>query len=81
MIKSTMESINLKDRWCRKFPIKIRFVLAVLWLVLAALPGIAQNGMVVYQTDFGLKDGAVSEMKGEIREIDETVNRKRSAVR
>src|SRR6201985_1747364 len=24
----------------------------------------AQNGMVVYQSDFGLKDGAVSEMKG-----------------
>src|SRR6201996_2526732 len=24
----------------------------------------AQNGIVVYQSDFGLKDGAVSEMKG-----------------
>jgi hypothetical protein len=24
----------------------------------------AQNRIVVYQTDFGLKDGAVSEMKG-----------------
>lgn len=28
------------------------------------LRGLAQNGMVVYQTDYGLKDGAVSEMKG-----------------
>ena len=26
--------------------------------------GWAQNGMVVFQTDFGLKDGAVSAMKG-----------------
>src|SRR6185503_2309779 len=29
----------------------------------------AQNKMVVYQTDFGLKDGAVSEMKGVAMEV------------
>jgi S-adenosylmethionine hydrolase len=28
------------------------------------LPSIAQNKVIVYQTDFGLKDGAVAEMKG-----------------
>src|ERR1700761_2203716 len=36
----------------------------VLVLVVAGLSGIAQNKMVVYQSDFGVKDGAVSEMKG-----------------
>ena len=30
----------------------------------------AQNGMVVYQTDFGLKDGAVSEMKGVAMQVE-----------
>jgi S-adenosylmethionine hydrolase len=37
-----------------------------IFLLLAILPGLvrAQNGIVVYQSDFGLKDGAVSEMKG-----------------
>jgi S-adenosylmethionine hydrolase len=33
-------------------------------LLLAAQLGRAQNKIVVYQSDFGLKDGAVSEMKG-----------------
>jgi len=33
----------------------------------------AQNGMVVYQTDFGLKDGAVSEMKGVAMQVDPTL--------
>jgi len=30
----------------------------------------AQNGMLVFQTDFGLKDGAVSEMKGVAMQVD-----------
>ena len=34
----------------------------IIFFLAFAVP--AQNGMVVYQTDFGLKDGAVSEMKG-----------------
>jgi len=33
-------------------------------LVFATLWGVAQNKIVVFQSDFGLKDGAVSEMKG-----------------
>jgi len=33
-------------------------------LILAAQLSIAQNKIIVYQSDFGLKDGAVSEMKG-----------------
>src|SRR5262245_66436803 len=45
-----------------------RQVLAALYLfgVLMALPAAAQepNGIFVYQSDFGLKDGAVSEMRG-----------------
>src|SRR6202142_1014627 len=48
-------------------------IAAVKWLKIALLlPAMllvgglsrAQNNIVVYQTDFGLKDGAVSEMKG-----------------
>jgi S-adenosylmethionine hydrolase len=42
----------------------IRIGLAVVLSAAAALSGMAQNGMVVYQTDYGLKDGAVAEMKG-----------------
>jgi len=37
--------------------------------VLAASLTFGQNKMVVYQTDFGLKDGAVSEMKGVAMEV------------
>src|SRR5580693_10313600 len=36
----------------------------VIALLLIAGAGRAQNKIVVYQSDFGLKDGAVSEMKG-----------------
>src|ERR1700754_1770163 len=32
--------------------------------LMLGLPGRAQNKIVVYQSDFGVKDGAVSEMKG-----------------
>lgn len=41
---------------------KIRFI--SLCLLLITIPAIAQNKMLVFQTDFGLKDGAVSAMKG-----------------
>ncbi|TWJ02571.1 hypothetical protein JN11_01544 [Mucilaginibacter frigoritolerans] len=47
----------------KKLPIAI-----ILFLLFAKL-SIAQNKMVVYQTDFGLKDGAVSEMKGVAMEV------------
>ncbi|MDF2433438.1 MAG: hypothetical protein JWP44_3069 [Mucilaginibacter sp.] len=43
--------------------------IAFLLLLLSAKLSIAQNKMVVYQTDFGLKDGAVSEMKGIAMEV------------
>lgn len=41
-----------------------KIVLAFALLSAPVLQALAQNGMVVYQTDFGLKDGAVAEMKG-----------------
>jgi S-adenosylmethionine hydrolase len=47
-----------------------RFVRSAAWrlmvaaMLLIAGEGRAQNKIVVYQSDFGLKDGAVSEMKG-----------------
>jgi S-adenosylmethionine hydrolase len=41
-----------------------RFFLLILITVSFAFAATAQNGLLVYQTDFGLKDGAVSEMKG-----------------
>src|ERR1700688_4426273 len=36
----------------------------ILLLLLSANLSFAQNKIIVFQTDFGLKDGAVSEMKG-----------------
>jgi len=42
---------------------------AVILLLLFAKFAISQNKMVVYQTDFGLKDGAVAEMKGVAMEV------------
>jgi S-adenosylmethionine hydrolase len=47
----------------KKLPIAV-----ILFLLFVKL-SIAQNKMVVYQTDFGLKDGAVSEMKGVAMEV------------
>jgi S-adenosylmethionine hydrolase len=55
---------------------KITLVAAVLgWLALVGLAATAQaaaevNGIVVYQTDFGLKDGAVSAMHGVALSVD-----------
>lgn len=43
--------------------------LAVILLLFFAKFVTAQNKMVVYQTDFGLKDGAVAEMKGVAMEV------------
>jgi S-adenosylmethionine hydrolase len=45
------------------------FLSLLLILFLSANLSIAQNKIVVYQTDFGLKDGAVSEMKGVAMEV------------
>ena len=39
-------------------------------LLLAAVTATAQNGIVVFQTDFGTKDGAVSAMKGVATSVD-----------
>jgi S-adenosylmethionine hydrolase len=54
---------------------RIRLAVAALclvWLLAAAWPGAAQdpNGIIVYQTDFGLKDGAVSAMRGVAVSVD-----------
>ena len=45
---------------------KVRLIraVAISGLLVLGLCGRSQNKIVVYQTDFGLKDGAVSEMKG-----------------
>jgi S-adenosylmethionine hydrolase len=55
----------------------IRRAAAALCLIglLAALPSAAQdtNGIVVYETDFGLKDGAVSAMRGVAVSVDPTL--------
>ena len=42
----------------------LRYLTVLILLLLAAKLTFAQNKIVVYQTDYGLKDGAVSEMKG-----------------
>jgi S-adenosylmethionine hydrolase len=39
-------------------------------LLVTAITTIAQNGIVVFQTDFGTKDGAVSAMKGVASNVD-----------
>ena len=55
---------------------QIRLAAPALCLVglLAAVPGAARdaNGMVVYQTDFGLKDGAVAAMRGVAASVEPT---------
>jgi S-adenosylmethionine hydrolase len=42
----------------------ITYSVMTLLLLVHIIPAIAQNKIIVFQTDFGLKDGAVSEMKG-----------------
>lgn len=39
-------------------------------LLVTAIAALAQNGIVVFQTDFGTKDGAVSAMKGVASNVD-----------
>jgi S-adenosylmethionine hydrolase len=39
-------------------------------LLVSAITALAQNGIVVFQTDFGTKDGAVSAMKGVASNVD-----------
>lgn len=41
-----------------------KFVLLVLFLVVGSIPLMAQNKVLVFQSDFGTKDGAVAAMKG-----------------
>ena len=41
-----------------------KIMTALMYLVLMTVSASAQNGIVVFQTDFGSKDGAVSAMKG-----------------
>jgi S-adenosylmethionine hydrolase len=47
----------------------LRLLTALILSLLAPGLTFAQNKIVVYQTDFGLKDGAVSEMKGVAMEV------------
>jgi len=44
--------------------VRLKRAIAISGLLVLGLCGRSQNKIVVYQTDFGLKDGAVSEMKG-----------------
>ena len=48
----------------------LRSCIIFLITVLTALSASAQNGIVVFQTDFGTKDGAVSTMKGVATTVD-----------
>jgi S-adenosylmethionine hydrolase len=50
--------------------IKQRPILTLLFIALFFFNANAQNGIVVLQTDFGLKDGAVSAMKGVAMQVD-----------
>lgn len=43
---------------------RVLYGYVILLFLLVELPARAQNGIVVFQSDFGLKDGAVSAMKG-----------------
>jgi len=47
----------------------LRAVISLITFVCVAEISFAQNKIIVYQTDFGLKDGAVSEMKGVAIEV------------
>lgn len=53
---------------------RLRGLQGFLWLtyalVILNLPAFGQNGILVFQSDFGLKDGAVSAMKGVASGID-----------
>jgi hypothetical protein len=42
----------------------LRLITFLILFLLSAIPAFAQNKIVVFQSDFGLKDGAVSAMKG-----------------
>jgi Uncharacterized conserved protein len=48
----------------------MRIILICLVMALAACRSVTQTGIVVFQTDFGLKDGAVSAMKGVANGVD-----------
>jgi S-adenosylmethionine hydrolase len=54
-------SFHLNQKNMSKY---LRTIAVLAMLILAAKFSFAQNKIVVFQTDFGLKDGAVSEMKG-----------------
>jgi len=47
-----------------------KIMTALMYLVLMTVSASAQNGIVVFQTDFGSKDGAVSAMKGVASSVD-----------
>jgi S-adenosylmethionine hydrolase len=47
-----------------------KIITGLSFLVLITLNASAQNGIVVFQTDFGTKDGAVSAMKGVASSVD-----------
>ncbi|MFM6995425.1 MAG: S-adenosyl-l-methionine hydroxide adenosyltransferase family protein [Sediminibacterium sp.] len=48
-------------------------VLLLSTLLIVSLTTMSQNGIVVFQTDFGTKDGAVSAMKGVASSVDPTL--------
>jgi len=52
------------DTFPFRLPRYFRIICLVIVLAFISLPSPAQNKIVVFQSDFGLKDGAVSAMKG-----------------
>ena len=49
------------------------YLLSIFALLSTAIAAFAQNKIVVFQTDFGLKDGAVSAMKGVAMNVDSSL--------
>ena len=49
------------------------YLLSIFALLSTAIASFAQNKIVVFQTDFGLKDGAVSAMKGVAMNVDSSL--------
>jgi S-adenosylmethionine hydrolase len=68
-LKHLYKLISFDDRFMKNLLNKIHIYIHLLstvlfYCILTALPTTAQNNIVVMQSDFGLKDGAVSAMKG-----------------
>ena len=51
----------------------MRNIILILSLFFAVQVSFAASGIVVFQSDFGMRDGAVSEVKGVMYSVDKTL--------